>query len=199
MSRVASSCQDRLSTRGCLDVDTLDGSGRYGVDMAERRDEVDSIVAAWARERPDLDISPLAVLSRLSRLSRQLDLARRTSFTGRGLEGWEFDVLAALRRAGRPYELPPRELLRQTLVSSGTTTNRIDRLETRGYVQRRPDPQDRRGVLVRLTTAGRRTVDAAFEALLESERELLAGLSERRRADLAALLRSLTLTFENPA
>lgn len=167
--------------------------------MAERLDEVDRIVAAWARERPDLDVTPLAVLSRLSRLSRQLDLARRRSFSGHGLEGWEFDVLAALRRAGRPYELPPRELLRQTLVSSGTTTNRIDRLEGRAYVERRPDPDDRRGVLVRLTTAGRRAVDGAFEALLESERELLAGLTERRRADLAGLLRALTVTFEEPS
>lgn len=166
--------------------------------MPESRDEVDRIVEAWGRERPDLDISPLAVLSRLSRLSRQLDLARKASFAAHGLESWEFDVLAALRRAGRPYELPPRELLRQTLVSSGTTTNRIDRLAERGHVQRRPDPADRRGVLVRLTAAGRRAVDGAFESLLDSERALLAGLSDRRRRDLAALLRTLTLTFDDP-
>ncbi len=167
--------------------------------VAERRDEVDEIVAAWERERPDLDVTPLTVLSRLSRLSRQLDLARRRSFSDHGLEGWEFDVLAALRRAGRPYELPPRELLRQTLVSSGTTTNRIDRLESRGHVERRPDPADRRGVLVRLTATGRHAVDAAFEALLASERELLAGLTDRRRAELAKLLRALTGTFEEAA
>lgn len=161
-------------------------------------DEVDRIVAAWHRERPDLDVTPLAVLSRVTRLSRHLDLARRASFAAHGLEGWEFDVLAALRRAGKPYELPPRELLRLTMVSSGTTTNRIDRLADRGHVRRYPDPDDRRGVLVRLTPAGRRAVDGAFEALLASERALLGGLTERRRAELVSLLRTLTRTFDEP-
>jgi len=167
--------------------------------MAGPADEVDRLVAAWARERPDLDVSPLTVLSRIGRIARQLDLARRASFAGHELEQWEFDVLAALRRAGHPYELSPSELLRQTLVTSGTMTNRVDRLVERGSVERGPDPRDRRGVLVRLTESGRARVDAGFEALLESERALLAGLSSRRRADLAALLRELTLRVDDTA
>ena len=123
------------------------------------RDEVDDLVAAWQAERPDLDVRPMQVLSRISRLARHLDRERRSAFAAHGLESWEFDVLAALRRQGAPYELSPGALLRATLVTSGTMTNRIDRLEQAGLVRRRPDPQDKRGVLVRLTAAGRARVD----------------------------------------
>ena len=115
------------------------------------RDEVDELVEAWARERSDLDLGPVEVFSRISRLSRHLDLARRAAFSAEGIESWEFDVLAALRRAGTPYELSPGRLLRETLVTSGTMTNRVDRLVARGLVERLPDPADRRGVKVRLT------------------------------------------------
>ena len=118
------------------------------------RDEVDELVEAWARELPDLDLEPVAVFSRIHRLARHLDLARREAFAAHGIESWEFDVLAALRRAGAPYELSPGRLLRETLVTSGTMTNRVDRLAGRGYVERYPDPDDRRGVIVRLTARG---------------------------------------------
>ena len=119
------------------------------------RDEVDELLEAWGRERADLDLAPVAVFSRVSRLARRLELARRDAFATHGIEQWEFDVLAALRRAGAPYELSPGRLLRETLVTSGTMTNRIDRLSARGLVERHPDPDDRRGVIVRLTTEGR--------------------------------------------
>jgi len=159
------------------------------------RDEVDDLAEAWARERPDLDLAPVAVFSRLSRLSRHLDLARREAFTAQGIEPWEFDVLAALRRAGAPYELSPGRLLRETLVTSGTMTNRVDRLATRGFVERYPDPEDRRGVLVRLTPEGKEAVDGAFTALLEAERAFLADLTARQQGDLADLLRKLLAPF----
>jgi len=159
------------------------------------RDEVDDLAEAWARERPDLDLAPVAVFSRLSRLSRHLDLARREAFTAQGIESWEFDVLAALRRAGAPYELSPGRLLRETLVTSGTMTNRVDRLVARGFVERYPDPEDRRGVLVRLTPEGKDAVDGAFTALLDSERAFLADLTARQQADLADLLRKLLAPF----
>jgi DNA-binding MarR family transcriptional regulator len=158
-------------------------------------DEVDELVEAWQRERADLDLSPVEVFSRISRLSRHLDLARRSAFTAQGIEPWEFDVLAALRRAGRPYQLTPGRLIRETLVTSGTMTNRVDRLAARGLVQRSPDPGDRRGVLVGLTPAGRRTVDAAFEELLRRERRLLESLPADDRAQLAALLKTLMSPF----
>ena len=159
-------------------------------------DEVDRIVSAWARERPDLDFSPLQVLSRVARLSRHLDRARRTAFAASDLESWEFDVLSALRRAGSPYQLSPKSLLQQTLVSSGTMTNRIDRLLERGLVERRTDPHDGRGILVVMTAAGRERVDRAISELLESEAELLDGLSVADQERLAALLRKLSLDFD---
>ncbi|MET9336725.1 MULTISPECIES: MarR family winged helix-turn-helix transcriptional regulator [unclassified Nonomuraea] len=160
-------------------------------------DEVDRLVASWQQERPDLDVTPLQVLSRVSRLARHLDRARRAAFAEHDLEPWEFDVLTALRRAGGPYELSPGALLRATLVTSGTMTNRIDRLEQAGLVRRRPDPEDRRGVLVSLTDAGRARVDAAFADLLRRERELLAGLGGDEQKVLADLLRTLLTPFDS--
>jgi DNA-binding MarR family transcriptional regulator len=163
--------------------------------MTAMRDEVDELIEAWARERDDLDLAPVAVFSRISRLARHLDLARRDAFTRHGIESWEFDVLAALRRAGSPYELSPGRLLRETLVTSGTMTNRVDRLAARGYVERSPDPADRRGVIVRLTREGKAAVDGAFEELLAAETALIADLPDRDRTRLAALLRSLLAPF----
>jgi len=152
---------------------------------------VDDLVEAWNRERSDLDLAPVEVFSRISRLARLLDKARREAFTAHRVEPWEFDVLSALRRAGRPYQLTPGALLRETMVTSGTMTNRVDRLAHRGFVERLPDPKDRRGVLVRLSGTGKKAVDGAFETLLASERELLADLSQDDRRDLADLLRRL--------
>ena len=159
-------------------------------------DDVDRIVAAWRHERPDLDVSPLQVLSRVSRLARRLDLDRTQAFAHHSLEGWEFDVLSALRRAGDPYDLSPGQLIRQTLVTSGTMTNRVDRLEQRGLVSRRPDPSDRRGVIVRLTPEGQRAVDDAMADLLERERHLLGELTPQDRDNLAGMLRRLLSPFE---
>ncbi|MCS5522718.1 MarR family transcriptional regulator [Curtobacterium flaccumfaciens pv. oortii] len=156
-------------------------------------DEVDRIVAAWGRERADLDFGPLEVLSRVDRLARHLDRARRTAFDASDMEPWEFDVLSALRRAGEPYELSPKTLLQQTLVSSGTMTNRVDRLAARGFVGRRTDPKDGRGILVSLTGKGRVAVDAAIADLLAAERDILSGVSADEQGKLAGLLRRLIL------
>jgi DNA-binding MarR family transcriptional regulator len=159
-------------------------------------DEVDRIVAAWRRVRPDLDVAPLEVLSRVSRLARHLDRYRAAAFTGSGLETWEFDVLAALRRAEPPYQLSPGQLMTQTMVTSGTMTNRIDRLAARDLVQRLPDPDDGRGVIVRLTAAGAQLVDAAMENLLHREQGLLAALTPIERDELVDLLRRLVAPFD---
>ena len=149
---------------------------RYALVMAQRagpgilqasplRDEVDDLVAAWQAQRPDLDVEPMQVLSRISRLARHLDIARRGAFADHGLESWEFDVLSALRRQGPPFQLTPGALLRATLVTSGTMTNRIDRLAAAGLVRREPDPRDKRGVLVTLTDRGREQVEERPGAL----------------------------------
>ncbi len=163
------------------------------------RDETDSLLEAWHRARPDLDVAPLSVLSRVTRLARHLDRERRAAFAEHGLEAYEFDVLSALRRSGAPYELTPGQLVRQTLVGSGTTTNRLDRLESRGLIDRRPDPEDGRVRRVRLTDRGRDRVDSAVADLLDRERRLLGGLSEPDRNTLAGLLRSVLVNFESRA
>ncbi len=160
------------------------------------RDEVDDLVAAWRAQRPDLDIEPMQVLSRISRLARHLDIARRGAFADHGLETWEFDVLSALRRQGPPFQLTPGALLRATLVTSGTMTNRIDRLAAAGLVRREPDPRDKRGVLVTLTDQGVARADAALADLLRRERVLLAGLDPGERRHLADLMRILLAPFD---
>ncbi|CAB4825410.1 unannotated protein [freshwater metagenome] len=162
--------------------------------MQNNRDEVDRLIAAWKRERPDLDLSPLAVLSRITRIARHLDIASRDAFAD--LENWGFDVLAALRRAGAPHQLSPGQLMQETMVTSGTMTNRLDRLEELQLITREQDPDDGRGSLVTLTKSGMRAVDAALESLLENERELLGSLTAKDRELLADLLSKLVTEFD---
>ncbi|HEY5820982.1 MAG TPA: MarR family transcriptional regulator [Propionibacteriaceae bacterium] len=162
------------------------------------RDEVDQLVDAWRQERPDLDVAPMEVLSRVTRLARHLDRQRAAAFGAHGLETWEFDVLAALRRSGEPYQLSPGQLLRQTMVTSGTMTNRVDRLAARGLVDRANHPDDRRGVLVRLTAQGRTSVDAALANLLAAEHVLLSGVSPEDQQQLASALRRLLAPYDQP-
>ncbi|MFV0406716.1 MAG: MarR family winged helix-turn-helix transcriptional regulator [Propioniciclava sp.] len=159
-------------------------------------DEVDRIVAAWSEEAPDLDVEPMEIFSRISRLARHLDRARRDAFAIHGLDSWEFDVLAAMRREGPPYDLSPGQLVAQTLSTSGTMTNRIDRLAARGLVERHPDPVDRRGVRVRLLPEGKAVVEAALGDLMVRERALLVVLDAADRRIGADLLRRLLGPFE---
>jgi DNA-binding MarR family transcriptional regulator len=161
------------------------------------QDEVDGVVEAWRRERPDLDVAPMQVLSRISRLARLLDRERAGAFSRHDLEYWEFDVLAALRRAGSPYHLTPGQLVKETMVTSGTMTNRVDRLTARGFVDREEHPEDRRGILVRLTGAGKLAVDASMADLLDAERTLLTPLDGADQDRLAGLLRGLLLPYRD--
>jgi DNA-binding MarR family transcriptional regulator len=163
--------------------------------MEQNRDEVDRLIAAWRRERPDVDISPLAVLSRITRISRHLDIARRDAFAE--LETWGFDVLAALRRAGAPHTMSPSQLMQETMVTSGTMTNRLDRLEELKLITREQDPNDGRGSLVTLTENGKRKVDEALDQLLANERTLLAELPKNERDLLADLLSKLASNFDD--
>ncbi|MFM1916878.1 MAG: hypothetical protein RJB01_393 [Actinomycetota bacterium] len=154
-------------------------------------DEVDQIVAAWRRERPDIDLLPLEVLSRVTRLAQQLAVARSEAFHTHGLDGWEFDVLAALRRSGNPYEMSAGALADATHVTSGTMTNRIDRLSERDLVMRAADPSDRRGVRVILTELGRTTVDGALTELVAREQRVLSAITSAEQLATAATLRTL--------
>lgn len=154
-------------------------------------DHVDEILAQWRRERPDLDASPIGVFGRLSRADRLADTALAEGIAAHGLQpGW-FDLLAALRRQGAPYELTPTRLTEATLLSSGGTTKRLDRLAEAGLIERLPDPNDRRGTLVRLTRQGKRVIDRALRTHLENERRLLQVFSGDQQRTFEGLLRTL--------
>lgn len=160
--------------------------------MAAPRDAVDRIVEQWTRVRPDVDVSPLTVIGRVSRLSRLVDRRLAANFARHGIEAWMYDVLATLRRSGEPHELTAGDLVAQTMITTGAMTNRIDRLVERGFVER-AGAADRRKVIVRLTPAGREVVDDVVHSHLATEREILSPLSERQQAELARLLRALLL------
>ena len=163
--------------------------------MATEHDEVDRIVGAWVTQRPDLDFSPLEVLSRVDRLSRHLDRARREAFRRSDLEPWEWDVLSALRRAGEPYQLSPKQLLQQTLVSSGTMTNRIDRLVGRRLVRREADPDDARRTRIALTDEGAKVVRGFRGQRREHLSQALEGFTPEERSELARLLTKLAAAW----
>lgn len=156
-------------------------------------DGVDAILDQWHRERPDLDVSPMGVFGRMTRLSRAQRSASEARLAGFGLNAAEFDVLATLRRSGRPYALTPGQLAEAVMVTSGGMTGRIDRLVAAGLVARENDPKDRRSLRVRLTPAGLRAIDSAVVEHLAAEAELLAPLSPAERRRLSALLRKLLM------
>lgn len=154
-------------------------------------DAVDALTAQWRRERPDVDVWPMEVVGRISRLSRLLERGIGSLFAEHGLERHEFDVLATLRRSGAPYELTAGALLKAAMVTSGAITNRIDKLEAKGLVERARDDGDRRTVRIRLTERGLRLVDDLLPLHVANEARLLGGLAPEDRDRLAALLRGL--------
>lgn len=162
----------------------------------EPLDHVDQILAQWRKERPDLDVGPMGLLGRLSRLSTHLGREVEAMLLKHGLSSSAFDVLATLRRSGPPYRLSPGDLLAMTMVSSGTMTNRIDQLEKAGLVERVHNPQDRRSVLISLTKSGLTIVEEAAGAHVENQHRLVAHLSEEEREVLNRLLKRFLKEFE---
>lgn len=154
-------------------------------------DAVDAILAQWARERPDVDASPMGIVGRISRANQLLRKELKVFFAERGLEPSEFDVLATLRRHGAPYELTAGALLKAAMVTSGAITNRIDRLEAKGLVERVRDTGDRRSVRIRLTPRGLALVDELVAQHVANEERLLAALDPAARERLADGLRAL--------
>lgn len=157
----------------------------------DRPDEVDLLIRVWAERLPDVDVTPLEVMSRLRRVSLRLARIRAGAFATAGLASWEFDVLAALRRTVEPHELSPAQLIQRTMISSAAMTNRIAHLVESGYVERQSNPRDGRGVIVRLTDEGRVRVDAAMTELIRREALALSVLSSDDVAALARVLRPL--------
>jgi len=159
------------------------------------RDFIDHLVSQWSAARPDLDASPMAVVARLARIGMLLDRRLARGLEDHGLCVWEFDVLATLRR-NEPGGLSPKRLLEELLLSSGAMTNRIDRLEQSGYVERIPDPNDRRGIIVRLTRKGRAAVDPAVEDRFQDARVIADLLGRKERNALVAMARTMLLALE---
>ncbi|MGO2748802.1 MAG: MarR family winged helix-turn-helix transcriptional regulator [Pseudoclavibacter sp.] len=151
-------------------------------------DRVTQILAEWARERPDLDASPMGVIGRIHRIGLHLTDELTRVYRDFGLGEGDFDVLATLRRAGAPYERTPSELAASTMVTTGAMTKRVDRLEGAGLVSRRVSDTDGRGRVVQLTARGLELIDAAYSRHLENEERLLAGVSAADRATLARIL-----------
>ena len=162
-----------------------------------KKDAVDEMLDQWSQERPDLDTTSLGVAVRVMTLYRSFSRQAARALEPLELELWEYDVLSALRRQGRPYSLPATGLARETGLSSGAMTNRIDRLEKRGLVRRKPDPNDRRGVNVSLTAKGRELIDDAIQYRLDSARDSLQALSSAQQRELARLLRVAVLTSQD--
>ncbi|MGD9700981.1 MAG: MarR family winged helix-turn-helix transcriptional regulator [Acidimicrobiia bacterium] len=163
---------------------------------ATDRDDVDEVVAQWARERPELELSPMATFGRLGRFLAHASRSVDAVFDAHGLNLGEFDVLAALRRSGEPYVMRPTDLARTLMLSPAGMTNRLDRLEAAGLVERSNDPDDRRSQVVALTGTGRATVDAAVVDHVVNEARLLEPLTGSERVALDRALRKLLRQFD---
>jgi DNA-binding MarR family transcriptional regulator len=161
------------------------------------KDAIDDMLDQWSAERPELDTAPLGVVIRVMALYRRFSRQATRALEPLSLELWEYDVLSALRRQGKPYALPAMALARETDLSSGAMTNRIDRLEERGFVRREADENDRRSVIVVLTREGRKAIDKAIRYRLEAARESLQDLSGAERRELSSLLRKIVLSEDH--
>ena len=173
--------------------------GRYGVPTSRSAwDSVDYLLGDWARERPDLDFTPVGIVNRLGHVRRQLERRLADVFAEHDLSAADFQVLVNLRRAGAPYCMPQARLMDALGLTSGTVSLRLDRLVKAGTVTREPDPDDRRGSLIRLTAKGQRLFDTIAPRHLANEDRLLSALTGEQRATLADLLRHLLVSLETP-
>jgi DNA-binding MarR family transcriptional regulator len=160
-----------------------------------KADAVDGVMDQWAELRPDVDTSPMAPIGRIHRAFHLLQAQVRAFMNGRGLEDWEFDVLATLRRAGAPYTLTPKQLVASSMVSSSALTNRVDQLVRRGLVTREVDPNNRRSVLVTLAPEGLALVDGLVADHVANERRLLGALTPSEVDELNRLLRKVLVSL----
>ncbi len=159
-------------------------------------DRVDKVIKQWAQERPDLDVSSMELIGRLARIYKFLGLGMTLTFTEHGLNAANFDVLATLRRSGPPYALSPNDLISSTMVTSGTMTNRIDQLTRVGLVERIKNPDDGRSVVVSLTKAGFKLIDAAVTDHVATQEQLTSGLSKDEQKRLNTLLKKFLQSLE---
>ena len=160
-------------------------------------DKVDLILEQWAREMPALDVGPMGVIGRLNRCAALMRRRLDATFERFGLSNWEFDVLTTLRRSGAPHQLAPTTLFSQLMVTSGTMTHRLQRLEAQGWVTRAPNPADARSLLVQLSPAGLELIERAVAAHVENEKNIMAPFGADGSAALDAQLRKLLAMLES--
>lgn len=163
------------------------------------RDHIDFVISQWESTLPQLDASSMKIFGRMLRLIKHLDKKRSLALEEFGLHEGEFDVLATLRRAGHPCCLSPTQLYKALLVTSGAMTNRLNRLEQEGWIERIPDPGDKRSMLVSLTSKGQQQIESALSVHISTQEEILSNLSAVQRCELEALLKTLLLTFPEEA
>lgn len=159
-------------------------------------DAVDHIVAQWQREMPGLESGNMVLFGRLKRCTALLQARLETVFAEHGLNAASFDVLATLRRAGKPYRLTPTALFESLMVTSGTMTNRLQRLEDKGLIRRLPNPEDARSQLVQLTPQGKALIEKAVAPHVENEGMVLDQLPPRTRQQLEDGLKMLMKVLE---
>lgn len=159
-------------------------------------DDVDKILAQWNQERPDLNVTPMGLVGRISRISSRLNREMEKTFAAHRLNYASFDVLATLRRSGPPYGLSPGDLLATMMVTSGTMTNRIDQLVKAGMVERKNNPEDGRSVIIALTDKGFAIVDETVTAHVETITKVTSGLPKEKSELLNGLLSELMQTLE---
>ena len=160
-------------------------------------DHVDRILEQWHSEKPSLDVAPMGVFGRIRRLSDQLSEKIEHVHKKHGLTPSSFDVLATLKRSGPPYALSPSDLIFWTMVTSGTMTNRLDKLESAGLIKRQKNPEDGRGFVVGLTTEGHEVIDSAINDHVKNQHDLISGLSEQERFQLDCLLRKWSNSLDD--
>ncbi len=171
--------------------------GRKTGNQAGDTDRIDRLLAEWQAERPELDAAAMAVVGRLLSIGRRLEGRANAALKPLGLHYTDLDVLATLRRGGRPYRRTPTELRNSVLITSGAMTACLDRLENNGLIARVADPHDRRSSAAELTTAGRKLIDKAIAVRFKEAAGALSGLSDGERSRLAALLKKLGLGLES--
>jgi DNA-binding MarR family transcriptional regulator len=162
-----------------------------------QEDRVDVLLCQWRKERGDLDVSPMEIIGRVFRLGRLIDQALKPIIEKADLTVPEFDILAVLRRSGEPFRLPVWKLREFSLLSSGAMTNRLDRVESKGLVERIPNPEDRRGVLVELTSKGNDAIENILPERIDQAKKQVSSLSSSERKQLAGLLRKLLAGMES--
>lgn len=164
---------------------------------ADQSDQVDQIISQWALQRPEVDTSALQISARILLLSRLLNDCCDEALSELGLTLWQYDVLAALRRSGQPYRLSPTDLARAVTLSTAAMTNRLDRLEAKGWIKREDDPADRRGLLIQLTPSGCELIDRALPLRVATDKRSLDSLSKESQGELAKLLRQVLISSAN--